>query len=359
MECLDKVIKLSASTCECYEQGSPSVDLEEGKSNLYLDRLEGFNLETVKAATDCNSGGLWEKMYLARQEAEQALKADLLSCLQNNVVHKRPNYEGMFGQRVFNNTLNLTQSVIGQVMKFPRIVGAKVRLKKIGLMLNSNASVSVSIYNNDENATDAIGTYTINTTANTVSEAELSDYLDLPLWSENVNNLEYYIVFNRSGFQPKNNSHGCIPCGTYEKNPGWKRWINITGIRGNNTDYANFTTSEELNGLILTGMIFCDATRLICSDEYPLNFETDGYAMKIAETVRYKAGAILADDILSTNNLNRYIMLEREALYGKRNYYRKKYEDLVAWLCANTPYINNDCFACKPPTNAQKGAILS
>ena len=111
--------------------------------------------------------------------------------------------------------------------------------------------------------------------------------------------------------------------------------------------------------MIITAEMFCDSNRLICSDEYPLNFKTDGYAMKIAETIRYKAGALLIDYILSSPQINRYTMMDREALYGKRNYFRKKAEDQTAWLCSNTPYINNDCFVCKKQSLVTKGTILS
>lgn len=358
MDCLEKVIPLSRTECECSEDNRPT-DYNEGLSDFYLDELEGFNLDIIKSIADCEKGNLWELMTKARENGIKSFVSDLLSCMQTNLQPARPNYEGILGQQVFNSTLSISESVAGQVVKGPRIVGGKLKIKKIGMILNTSTSVQVSVYNNDDYTTSPIAVYTINAVANTVSNATLATPLELPLWSNNVNNLEYYFVYTVSGFQPKNNSHGCVPCGTGEKNPRWKNWVNVNGIRGNGTDYSSFATYNELHGMILTAEIFCDANRFICSSEYPLNFRTDGYAMKMAETIRYRAGALLIDDILSSHEVNRYTMMDRESLYGKRNYFRKKAEEGVAWLCANTPYINNDCFVCKKPNLVTKGTIRS
>jgi hypothetical protein len=358
MECLNKVIPLSRTECQCSEENRP-VDYNEGLSDFYLDELEGLPLDIVKGAEDCESGNLWELMEKARENGTKSFVSDLLSCLQTNLQPKRPNYSGILGQQAFNSTLSFSETTAGQVLKVGHILGAYVKIKKIGLILNTSTSVQVKVYNNDENTTTPIATYTINAVGNTVSNATLATPLELPLWSNNVSNLEYYFVYTVSGFMPKNNSHGCVPCGTGEKNPKWKNWLNVQGIRGNTTDYASFTTYNELMGLILTADLYCNSDRLICSDEYPLNFKTDGYAMKIAETIRYKAGALLCDAILSSSEINRYTMLDRDSLYGKRNYFRKKAEDQIAWLCSNTPYINNDCFVCKKPSLVSKGALMS
>lgn len=358
MDCLEKVIPLSRTECSCSEDNRPT-DYNEGLSEFYLDELEGLNLEIIKGAEDCETGNLWELMDRSRENATKSFISDLLSCMQTNLQPKRPNYKGILGQQVFNSTLSFTETVAGQVVRFPRIVGGKIKINKIGLILNSSVSVQVRVYNNDENTTNPIGTYTISATANAVSNATLATPLELPLWSNNVQTLEYYFVYTVSGFMPKNNSLGCLPCGTREKNPQYANWVQVYGIRGNTTDYASFVQTDELNGIVLTAEMFCDSNRLICSDEYPLNFKTDGYAMKIAETIRYKAGALLIDYILSSPQINRYTMMDRESLYGKRNYFRKKAEDQTAWLCSNTPYINNDCFICKKQSFVTKGAILS
>jgi hypothetical protein len=357
MECLEKVIPLSRTECECSEDNRP-VDYNEGQSNFYLDELEGFPFETIKSIADCETGNLWDLMTKARENATKSFVSDLLSCMQTNLQPKRPNYSGMLGQSAFNTTLSLTETYVGQRIKPYRVVGGKMSIKKIGLILNTNVAVQVRVYSN-ENMTTPIAAYTINAVANTVSNATLTPALELPLWSDNINDLEYYFIYTLSGFQPKNNSHGCVPCGTGEKNPKWKNWVDVKGIKGNSTNYEAFAGHNELHGMILTADINCDANRFICSDEYPLNFATDGYAMKIAETIRYRAGALLIDDVLSSGQINRYTMMDREALYGKRNYYRKKSEDNIAWLCSNTPYINNDCFTCKKPNLVTKGMIRS
>ena len=359
MTCLENIIKLSRTNCNCFPQGSPAVNISDGQTEVYLDELEGLNLSILTGAADCEEGNIWEMMVKARENAIYQFQSDLMSCIEDNYIAKRPNYSGYIGELAHNSSLSITETTAGIVVRFPRIVGGKLKLRKIGLIMNAALAISVSIYNNDLNQTTPIGTYTINSLANAVNFGTLVTPLELPLWSNSVNNLEYYFVYNVSGFQPRNNKTVCVPCSGGVKNVVWANWLTVTGIKGNGTDYASYRNTAEINGLVLDAELTCNGSRVICSDEYPLDFENNGKARQMAYAVRFKAGALLIDDILSSPQINRYTMMDREALYGKRNHYRAKYEEWIKYLCANTPIINNDCWICKPSGLISRGTILS
>lgn len=355
MNCLDKVIKLSRTECECFE--APE-DFNKGQSEVYLDELEGINLNILGGAQNCEEGNIWQMMDRARLNATLAFKADLLSKLENNYVPRRPNYSGLLGQSAFTSTLNFSQTIAGQEWSFNRIIGGKIKIKRIGLAINATQVVTINIYDNDQHKTSPLGTYNISATANELTYGVLSTPLELPLWSDNVSNLKYYAVYTVSGFYPKNNKTQCVPCSGGVKHVAWINWLSVKGIKGNDTEYSSFSKSDELMGLVFDVDLNCNPQRIICSDEYPLDFET-GRAMQIAYAIRFKAGALLIDTILSSPEINRYTMMDREALYGKRNHYRAKYEEWILYLSENSPVINNDCWICKPSNLLKRGTIFS
>lgn len=357
MTCLDNVIKLSRTTCNCFDDDKPN-DFNVGKTEVYLDELDGLGLSLLNASSTCEEGSLWDMMAKARTNATLAFKTDLLSAIENNFVSKRPNYSGLLGQTTFTSTLPISTPYAGQVITFKPIVGAKMIVKRIGLIMNVSVPVTVSVYNNDENKTNPIGTYTINSVANSIAFGVLSTPLELPLWSKNINDLEYYFVYSISGFQPKNNKTECVPCSGGVKNVVWNNWVNLNGISGSTNDYSTFNKTETLNGLVVDAEFKCDASRIICSEEYPIDFET-GRGMQMAYAIRFKAGDILLNNILSSPEINRYTMIDREALYGKRNWCRSNYQDWIKYLSENTPIINNDCWICKPNGLLKRGTIFA
>jgi len=359
MECLDKVIKLSRTECNCFDDNKPE-DYSEGKSDVYLDELEGLNLSLIEASSDCANGSLWDLMSKSRENATKQFKADLLGCINTNYTNRRQKYAGIVGSVQFTQTLNYTENTSGAVLLPYKIVGGYMRIKKLGLMFSQAGTFNVSIYSN-EDLDNPIATYPVTySTANSLEYVVLSTPLKLPMWSNEVSTLEYYAVYDLIGtYKPKNNKN-CSGCGQTESNRPYSNWLRIAGIKGNNTTPFNeFTRTTELNGLVFDIEFLCESSRIICSEESPLDFENDGRAMQIAYAIRFKAGELLIESILSSGNINRYTMMDREALYGKRNRYRKLYEDWLAYLCEHTDVTNNDCLVCRPNPNFVKGGIFA
>lgn len=353
-DCLTNIIKLSRTECECFDEGKPD-DYNEGQSDIYLDELEGLNLKIISGDSGCEEGGVWQLMAWARDEAAKQFKADLLSCISQNYVNRRAIYTGIIGQNSFTSSLASSKDKLGLMYSFPQIKGGVLKIKRIGLAINSSTAVSVNIYNNDQNTTTPIATYTVNTTANSLTYATLDTPLELPLYSNSVSRLEYYFVYTRSGFQPKDIK---ADCGCGGKKPEWTQWLKVNGIEGNGTDYTQFVHSNYVNGLVLDVDLRCKTVELICSDSRPLDFENDGYDMQIGYANRWLAGALLMQKILDSTELNRYTMMDRERVYGMRNHARKMYTDFIQFLCDNRE-ISTGCLMCKPHPNFAMGNIIS
>lgn len=341
--CLTNVIKLSRTTCECFEDKPNNYN--DGQSEVYLDELEGLELIGLGGAENCEEGSIWDMMDRARENATLQFKTDLLSCINLEYKSKRPNYSGVIGQSTFSDTLNIANSKAGVVLEFPSIEGGYFKLRKIGTIMNSAQAISVSIYDNDQYADTPLASYTINSAANALAWASLATPLELPLWSKNVSTLRYYIVYDVSGFMPKNNKADC-GCGGVK--PAWMNWFSVSGIKGSGTAYSGYSRTKFMNGLLFNGDVYCQSGRLICTDESPLDFDNDmGRSMQIAYAIRFKAGEILVENILASSNINRYTLLDRERLWGKRNHYRKLYNDWIQYLCDNAEIGSHDCLVCR------------
>ncbi len=359
MECLSKVIKLSRTECECFDDGKPT-DYNEGKANIYLDELEGFpTLSGLQGAESCAEGGIWDMMAKARENAEEQFITDTLACLSLRYTPKRNPYTGIVGSIKWTNAIPYSQNMAGAKMKPTQIIGGYWTIKKFGLLFSTTATFNISVYSN-EDMENPIAVYPVTSAANNLQYITLTDPLKLKMWSTEVDKIEYYFVYDLIGtYMPLNNKN-CSGCGQTDSNRPYAPWVTARGMVGNNTtDLDEFTETTELNGIVLDSSFSCDSTRLICSDENPLDFEGDGIARQIAVTIRWKAAEILIEKLLASDNINRYTMLDNERLWGKRNHFRKLYDEWIAWLCENTELKNIDCLACRQNSNVIKGSILS
>lgn len=345
MNCLDNIIGLSETTCTCFEPLPAGYNTSA--SGIFLDRLQGLELETLKAADDCARGGLWDRMFQAVADSKKQFIADMLGCVAHNYKSKRDVFAGLLGQTTFQSSLALTTNYAGVKGRMQNIKGAFLNVKQIGVLINATAPVTVEVWSNENDGT-LVDSFTINAVANTLTYGAISpDPLTLPMWSNNRSNLNYYFIYQLDGsFQPLNNKKDC-GCGNVDKS--YLEWIDYIGVKGASTSAVDsFTdTQKEMNGLVLDVEMKCKTSEIICSDERPLDFEDDGFAMNMAYAIRFKAGEILIDSILSSVNINRFTLMNREALYGKRNHYRVEYEKWVAFMCENPNIEYNDCLECR------------
>src|SRR5690606_8110974 len=85
----------------------------------------------------------------------------------------------------------------------------------------------------------------------------------------------------------------------------------------------------------------------ICSNEYPIDFETNPDAMGIAYAIRFRAAARLYSELLSSTNISRQTMLDRDGLTRYVNEWNKGFTDWVNFLCGNVGMDHTGCWMCK------------
>lgn len=360
-DCLDTVFGLTRAECECFES---DIAAEESESGLYLDELEGLDLKVIQAATDCADNNLLTLMQKAREQAIIGFKTDWPVTIANYWQQLKPVFDGQIGQTKFTTNQLGVNNYAGHRYVMAPVKNGVFTIKRLGLTFETTGTVNVLIYNN-------VSDTPLFTLLNVPTEAGKTKWytpavdISLPMYSQDCEYLEYYILYANPGFAPKATGFKC--CSTSISfncvNPAFGnpnadqrydflKWSNVTGVTGASvSDIKNGSNvyNNHAMGLALDASMRCNVRSIACND---LDYVNGTIGMVIAHTIRFRAGVYLCNAILSSNNINRYTMLDREALYGKRNHYTKEYNNRLEWL--SNPDVsdvrqfltNTGCYMC-------------
>ncbi len=81
LDCLDKIVGLSATACTCWDSTKP-VDfntLNQSTSGLYVSQPDTIPIRWTNSAADCENGGIWSLIQQARDKAVRDLLSDYLA----------------------------------------------------------------------------------------------------------------------------------------------------------------------------------------------------------------------------------------------------------------------------------------
>ena len=366
LKCLENIIGLSQTECPCYDDNKPA-DADVSKSGLFLDELEGLTLQLIGSDVECGDEGVWSKMEKAVKIARNTLRTDVLGAITEFASTRRSTFMGKIGQLKSKTIIVPQTNYMGIKLNTYDIKGGEFTLKGITTWMDQTAMFDVYIYNNvDQDPLLIIPN--IESLAGQKKENPLAadPNLTFPLYSVDLcgdngesSQLEYYIVYQPIGFNPRDNK---IECGCARREE-WTKWVDADGITGDDVSTTELREampeSDRANGLILDVVINCATANLICGGENEdLDYMNDPTARVIANCIQLKAGEVLINDILSSGNINRFTMMSRESLYGKRNHYAKEYGYRIDWLGENMSIEGNDCLGCQD-NRIQNVAILT
>ncbi len=379
-ECLDNIIGLSRTSCDCYISNMPS---STSKSGLYLDELEGVNLKLADSISDCEEGSIWDLLSKSRDNAITQTKIDIIQGLLSKYKKKRHEFSGIIGDKKFTKNLDQNTTYAGIRIWCDTVVGGVMSIKRIGLLFDRAETFPIYVY--DNNSDQIIASYSVSCNPNTLTWFDIPSPLNLDMSNpESQYDPNYYLIYPVTAKKPKDVVGGC-GCGpdiyryywsirepvfrSFAK-AYWSEYIMLTGVQGNDipltqmnngqtaTGRDNWSTTNYLQGIILDAQFKCKIGDLICKDE--LDFETpNDIALGLAATIRYKAGFYLIEKILASGELNRFTLTDRERLMGKKNTYVKEYQNGIAWLVNKINWKANDCLSCNDFDDVIKAGILS
>lgn len=340
MECFDKIIGLSRTECECLKAGIKSED-RESESGIFLDEVEGgLKISAIKKI-DCQD--FVDKARQARKRAIDMFIEQMIGLYSSPPYTRRFNrFNSRIGKINTLRPLNLPQFA-GLRLRTNLIRGAHLTINKIGLLISQEADVTVMVYKgyrNDKDSLEHVKTIqNLPTLTNLPSINVLDTPLVLPLFDDQLRPIDYYFVYDTALYGQPRDNHASCSCGGQES--VLKTYLDPKGVSSSTIDGLTGSGTMYANGIFLDGKIECGIKEMLCRLK-----EVDE-SNTIAHAIAYKAQEFLIEDILGTGEINRFSMLAKEHLWGKRNHFRKEFDDRVTWLSQIITIDKiSDCFAC-------------
>jgi hypothetical protein len=181
-----------------------------------------------------------------------------------------------------------------------------------------------------------VQTIPVNFTNNALSLATLATPIEVDL-----DGYDYALVYNNAGIIPKNNTTSC-GCGSSEMT--MKRYITLVGVNGSDLNALNTWTQTIFgNGLAMVIDTGCFADNILCE----LHESAEVMKRVIGHCIRFKAGELVVEKVQNSDRINRQVMIDREYFWGKRNHFRKEYNDRIDWIVETVDLSTfTDCFTC-------------
>lgn len=332
MEIYNNLFGLSRIAPACLagsELGFGLAEVTTSKSGLYLDEMDNLNLEMLSASADCSKGSIWDLMHQARRNALKELNTALLAGIQTRGKSRYEPYFGNIGHEAYRGSNSLAEgSAASLSLETKPLQSVSATIKRVGLLLNADATVEVTI----SGLPDPV---IIEAVAYKPTYVTLPEPLVLP-----IDGREFSVSYTVSGFQPLVNM---ASCGCTVKD----RYL---------THYFESIIEKPAYGILLDAAISCDPGNLIA-----LSYaQRPDIADVLAYAGRYKAAELLIERILSSGLINRYTMMDPQYLLGKRNHFRKEFQDRINWLISTDGFdlALDSCYVCKTENGFRKRGIL-
>lgn len=386
--CYDSIIGLSRTACTCEDpKGEFVFSYNESYSGLFIDELEPLNiLASLKYCED----DVWEILDRARENAIKNFVSDgTRELLKFNKLRTQP-FTGVIGRRTNTRDRALTTTYAGVHIICKRIKGGEMTLNNLDVCMNYTGNLAVFLVDNLDNPTIAnslwnstfavvADTWTRISVQTTPAPGNDPEDIVLPLWDERVDNVEYFLVYERTQFnasgQPRNNDV-CCNCSkslSFNANRPYYlrghddayRWADSIMVGGFDTDDItrfddvtfDYGGSNFLNGINMDIEMNCDIGLVLC--DTTLNFVSDPLAIAIAYAILYKSAELLANTLMSSKQQSYTSLINKENLAREQLVWATKYRELIDYIGLNTDITLTDCLVCKDDWRIEQSTIFS
>lgn len=375
LSCLENVIGLADTTCQCWDDTKP-VDfatLNASSSALYIAQNDTIPVNWAASGADCSTGSIWDMLLHSRTKAIRTFLSDYLAEIQ---ATKRQRFQPFdkIGDDYYKSAAIVKNTVVGAYLEPYCIKGGKIVVSSVDLAFWSGVTVStpvtISVYSSLD-LTTPLDSATATVTANKqYFKATFATPLTIDLSNirTDLNEKIYFVYTLPAGFVPANNQNekgcGCNKGTQYRDNP----YLGVTKVSGIQTDTvanlggSNYVTAY-MNGLVINAQWECDYYSWLCDLAQNPTTTTNGsrllLGMALADALQAKAICILIDSILTSGRINYYTMiLDANVLYAKHKYYNDIYQKGIANLAFYIPTDVTDCLICRDDKKLKQSNIL-
>lgn len=352
-DCLLTLVGLSQDDCACFETGRPVDYNTSGSGYFVTDADYGFPmLEALDQSGDCSGIGVWDILTSARDQAILQFRADFTAKIREKYNRRVRTWKGTIGKLSHRSSVTGLSNFAGHVYRPQPIRDGKLVLTGAWLGLTTTeASVTLNISSNDPTFTPV--TRTLTTTANTFKQTTFAagQEVDLPFFSDKVDELEYYIYYDTSGLTPLQSNFYC--CGGPKE---YSKHLRYGGFTVDTVDDDNVGLGANATyGLALDGYFACNELDWLCDLDALAGYEV---ASVIARAIQSNAAAIAASEVVNSSRINRYTTWSNDTIAARYTGLKENYENNLTWLVENFPQEASDCFECKSARNYQRRQIL-
>lgn len=377
LDCLTNIVGLSNTECNCWDDGKP-VGYNTSLSGLYISQPDTIPLRWTGGSSDCENGGVWKLLEQAREQAIYDLLKDYLAATQMVKTNKFIPFT-VIGDSYYKKAQRLVTSVnaAGAYIEPYCIKGAKLTIRGAKIAFFSGIAGPTNITINLRSSRDAntvLATATASVTANkqyfdidfaTPYEIDLNDI------RRDISERLYLTYTLPVGAVPVSNDseiRACCGSSKYEKNPYLQISASVGGSQGSDeitlidNPISGFSTMQ---GLIIKASMECDYYTWLCTLAQQPNQDVtvlDGgrlqLGMALADGIRSKAVANLANSILMGNRINEFSMIQDpKKLYHIRGHHLKIYQAAIDNLVYYMPADVTDCLVCNKDKRIKKATI--
>ena len=334
LDCLNILVALSNRDFECFTDEAP----------------EGYNVSTSGySLTDpdfgagfleaCEVNG-WTILQSSLTMAVRDFKTDLATALRNYFDSSVVPFRGFVGQMKSSGISQPVYDFVGHRFQPMYRKGMKLVIKAFYLGFNVGGTYTIQVRSNDPtftNPADVSGSVT----ANVFTKVSIPDngVIELPFYSDAIEDLEYYVSIDRQGANPLYNTFSC--CGN---KPGYKDHFVVDGFQATSETGTNLDATSAAQGLVIDGYVTCEELGWLCNLS-----ELNGLSVSdlAARTIQARGSAIAIAQMVDSPIINLCGLYNLESLQTKRNFLNGQYQNNIQWIAQNLPKGATDCFTCK------------
>ena len=342
-DCLKDIIGVTKDFCQCLHGQISTEEFEKlkiSKSGLYLDEVEGgLMMRDVKQFDKCKS--FLKIQTDAIDNAKKFFIADILAQLNLKYQVKKTNFIGEIGKISYTGSMQTTKRL--QFLQLKPNNDAVLQIDRLRVFLNLDLTTKVWILKVEEGQTDGVMIYENEEviSQNKILTIEFQEGLKLPL---NIGGKKqnYFFVYEKldNDIQPRDIKVHCGCSG----GDAFAEFLFVTGGEAETfSELSTATTDVFTHGISLDVQIKCETGSVVCK-EYNTN---DAIAYVTAFAILYKSAELVIENVMNSSEVNRFTLLSNERLWGKRNHFKKEYNDRIKYLADNIDVTSSDCFLCR------------